>query len=127
MLDTDSVSFALRGEGRVGAQILEHRPSELCVSAITVAELYFGVERRRSARLRTLVETFVANVGVLPFDDACARHFALLAAKLATRGTPIGDFDVLIAAHALAAGATLITNNTRHFTRVDGLAVENWF
>jgi tRNA(fMet)-specific endonuclease VapC len=126
MLDTDSVSFALRGEGRVGTQIVARRPSELCVSSITVAELRFGAHRRNSAKLHDSIDVFIANIAVLPFDQVCADQFGVLAADLADRGTPIGDFDVLIAAHAIAAEATLVTNNVKHFSRVPGLKVENW-
>jgi tRNA(fMet)-specific endonuclease VapC len=127
MLDTDTVSFALRGQGRVGAEILKRLPSELCVSAITVAELRYGATRRGSAKLHNLIDTFTGNVGVMPFDDSCAAHFGSVAAELASRGAPIGEFDVLIAAHAIALSATLVTNNVKHFERVRGLHVENWF
>jgi tRNA(fMet)-specific endonuclease VapC len=127
MLDTDSVSFALRGQGSVGTQIVEHRPSELCVSSITVAELRYGAARRNSARLHELIDAFMTNVAVLPFDETCAAHFGELAAELSARGTPIGEFDVLIAAHAIAAEAILVTNNVKHFTRIRALKVENWF
>ena len=126
MLDTDSVSFALRGHGRVGARIVEHRPSELCISSITLAELRYGASRRSSARLHESIDAFILNVAVLPFDETCAGHFGALANELATLGTPIGDFDVLIAAHAVAVEATLVTNNVKHFNRVRGLSVENW-
>ena len=126
MLDTDSVSFAVRGQGEVGARILEHRPSELCISSITAAELFYGAHRRSSAKLHESVDLFMTNVAVLPFDEVCARHFGKLAADPARRGTPIGDFDLLIAAHAIAAQAILVTNNVKHFTRVEGLKVENW-
>jgi tRNA(fMet)-specific endonuclease VapC len=126
MLDTDSVSFALRGQGRVGARILEHRPSELCVSSITVAELRYGAYRRKAARLHAAINVFLSNVETLPFDETCADHFGSLAAMLAEHGTPIGDFDVLIAGHAVAVDAILVTNNMKHFTRVRGLKVENW-
>lgn len=85
MLDTDSVSFALRGEGDVGARILEHRPSELCVSSITVAELRYGASRRNSAKLHQLIDAFTANVAVMPFDEACAARFGEVASKLVRR------------------------------------------
>lgn len=127
MLDTDSVSFALRGQGRVGARILEHRPSELCVSSITLAELRYGAHRRNSAKLHESIDAFISNVAVLPFDDVGAGHFGALASELAADGAPIGDFDVLIAAHALATDATLVTNNVKHFRRVRALKMENWF
>ena len=126
MLDTDSVSFALRGEGQVGARILEHRPSELCVSSITVAELRYGASRRNSAKLHQLIDTFTSNVVVVPFDEECAAHFGHLASELSARGAPIGEFDALIAAHAITLEVTLVTNNIKHFSRVRGLNVINW-
>jgi len=126
MLDTDSVSFALRGRGNVGARILEHRPSELCVSSITVAELRYGAERRKSAGLHQLIETFTSNVAVVPFDESCAMEFGITGAEWAERGAPIGEFDVLIAAHALTLGVTLVSTNIRRFSRLRRLRVENW-
>lgn len=126
MLDTDGVSFALRGHGQVGAAILGHRPSELCISAITLAELRFGAEKRKSARLDRALDAFAANISVMPFDDACAAVFGRIGADLAAKGSPIGEFDVLIAAHAVTLGLTLVTNNAKHFKRVRGLKTVNW-
>jgi tRNA(fMet)-specific endonuclease VapC len=126
MLDTDTVSFALRGRGQVGARLLEHRPSQLCISSITLAELRFGAEARGSQRLHRLVSTFVESVEVVPFDRRAADRFASVAAALARRGAPIGTFDTLMAAHALSLGVTFVTNNTQHFRRVLGLRTENW-
>ena len=126
LLDTDTVSFALRGQGRVAARLLEHRPSELCISAITLAELRYGADARRSRRLHRLISTFVEAIEVVAFDQAAAGRFGVVAAVLARRGQPIGTFDTLIAAHALSLRLTFVTNNTRHFTRVPGLAIENW-
>ena len=126
MLDTDSVSFALRGHGQVGERIVDHAPSELCVSAITVAELRYGADRRKSAKLHRLIDTFVATVTVAPFDEACAATFGKLANKLVAKGRPIGNFDALIAAHAVAMDVILVTNNEKHFREVDGLKIENW-
>lgn len=126
LLDADTVSFALRGQGGVAARILEHRPSELCLSSITLAELGFGAEAKRSQKLRRAVRSFVSEVGVVPFDEAAALRYASLAAQLARTGTPIGILDTLVAAHALSLGLTVVTNNTRHFGRVPGLRVENW-
>src|SRR5206468_2796687 len=126
MLDTDTVSFALRGQGRVATRLLEHRPSELCISSITLAELRFGAEARRSRRLHRLIDTFVETVGVVSFDQAAAARFGTVAASLARRGEPIATFDTLMAAHALSLGSTFVTNNTQHFGRVGGLRPENW-
>ena len=68
MLDTDTVSFALRGQSRVAARLLEHRPSEVCISALTLAELRYGAEARRSRRLHRLISTFVEPIEIMPFD-----------------------------------------------------------
>jgi tRNA(fMet)-specific endonuclease VapC len=126
MLDADTVSYALRGQGQVAARLLEHQPSELCVSAITLAELNFGAEARRSQKIRRAIRSFAKDVTVVPFDEASAERFGVVASALSTRGRPIGLYDTLVAAHALALGLTVVTNNTRHFSQVPGLAVENW-
>ena len=126
MLDADTVSYALRGQGQVGARLLDHQPSELCISSITWAELRFGVEAKRSQKLRRAIQAFAKDVAVVPFDQAAADRFALVAAALTRRGKPIGSFDTLIAAHALSLGLTVVTNNTKHFGRVPKLSVENW-
>ena len=65
-------------------------------------------------------------LAVIPLDEAAADRFALVAAALARRGEPIGTFDTLMAAHALSLGIAVVTNDTKHFSRVPGLAVENW-
>ena len=126
LLDTDSVSYSLRGQGGVGARITSQRPSELCISSITLAELRFGADRRRSRKLHGLIDTFISAVEVAPFDEAAATQFGKLGSALAAKGTPIGEFDVLIAAHAVSLRCVLVTNNLRHFSKVPGLKVENW-
>jgi len=126
MLDADTVSYALRGQGQVAARLLERQPSELCISAITLAELNFGAEARRSQKIRRAIRSFTKDVTVVPFDEASAERFGVIAATLSTRGRPIGLYDTLVAAQALALGMTVVTNNTRHFSQVPGLAVENW-
>jgi tRNA(fMet)-specific endonuclease VapC len=126
MLDTDTVSFALRGQGRVAERLLEHRPSEVCVSSLTLAELRYGADVRRSRRLHHLIDAFVDAIEVAGFDRNAADRFGALGALLARRGVPIGTIDTLIAAHALALGLTLVTHNERHFARVPGLTIESW-
>jgi tRNA(fMet)-specific endonuclease VapC len=126
LLDTDSVSFALRGHGEVAVHLEARKPSEVAISAITLAELRFGADRKGSRKLHGLIDAFASAVEVAPFDDQAAAEFGRIASLLAERGTPIGEFDVLIAAHAVALRRTLITNNTRHFSKVPGLSMENW-
>jgi tRNA(fMet)-specific endonuclease VapC len=126
LLDTDSVSYALRGHGNVGERLRSHRPSEICISAITAAELRFGAERKASTRLHALINAFLEAVEVAAFDHAAALEFGRLGNILADRGTPISEFDVLIAAHAVTLRCVLVSNNVRHFSKVPGLIVENW-
>jgi tRNA(fMet)-specific endonuclease VapC len=126
MLDTDSVSYALRGQGRVGERVLKQKPSELCVSAITVAELRYGAEKRGSRNLHKRIDRFVANVAPQPIGEEEASRYGKLTAELEARGTPIGQFDAMIAAHALTLKLVLVTNNAKHFDRVLGLRCESW-
>lgn len=106
--------------------MLEHRPSQLCISSITLAELRFGADAKGSRKLHGLIGTFVQSMAVMPFDQAAADRFGPVANALAKRGEPIGTFDTLIAAHALSLSLTLVTNNTKHFQRVTGLRTANW-
>lgn len=126
LLDTDSVSFALRGHGEVGAQIRSRKPSDLCMSAISLAELRYGADRKGSKKLHALIDTIATAIEVVSFDEAAATEFGRIGSTLAERGTPIGEYDVLIAAHAVALRRTLVTNNVKHFSKVPGLLVENW-
>lgn len=126
LLDTDSVSFALRGQGDVGERLRERKPSELCISAITLAELRYGAERKGSRKLHILINSFGSSVEVAPFDEAAAAELGRIGSISAARGKPTGEFDILIAAHAAALRCTPVTNNVRHFPKVPGLPVENW-
>lgn len=100
---------------------------EVALSAITLAELRFGIaaSQRRDVDLAKL-ELFLAAFEIAPFDASAAIAYGSLRARLKVLGTPIGPFDTLIAAHALALGATVVTHNVREFGRVPGLTVENW-
>jgi tRNA(fMet)-specific endonuclease VapC len=126
LLDADTVSYALRGQGQVAARLLQQSPSDIAISSLTLAELGFGAEKKKSTKLRRAIRTFVQDIAVLPFDEAAAERFASVASTLARGGTPIGVIDTLVAAQALAMGLTVVTNNGRHFSRVPGLKVENW-
>ena len=128
LLDTDTLIYILkRRPPSVAARFEKLSPEEVAVSAISMAELTFGAERsERPARGRRAVERVADVLAVLPFDADAARAYGRLRRHLEQRGTPMGALDTLIAAHALALRATLVTNNTREFARVPGLKVENW-
>jgi tRNA(fMet)-specific endonuclease VapC len=127
LLDTDTVSYALRGQGDVVTNIRGHRPSDLCISAISVAELRFGAESRGSKKLHRALDGFLHGIATVAFDQRAANSFGSIAALLEARGEPIGPLDTMIAAHAISIGATMVTNNTKHFSRVPDLLIENWF
>lgn len=100
---------------------------EVALSAITAAELQFGLAASTKKRLnRARLERFLAMFAVLPFDDAAARHYGVARAVLRASRTPIGPMDMLIAGHALGLGATVVTNDLAEFRRVPGLRAEDW-
>jgi tRNA(fMet)-specific endonuclease VapC len=126
LLDTNTVSFAIRGVGGAGARLLATDPADVAVSAITEAELWFGVQKLGAPRLRRAVEAILASMTVLPVTSEVARGYGVLRAWLEARGRPIGLADTFIAAHAQHRRLTLVSNNTKHLGRVPGLALEDW-
>ena len=128
MLDTDIASYVIRGDQPIlDARLARLTPGEIAISAVTRAELHYGLARRPQAtRLAQAVKAFLLYVDTCPFDARVAEHYGKLRAQLEADGTPIGDHDTVIAAGAIVAGMTLVTNNTAHFRRVPGLVVENW-
>jgi tRNA(fMet)-specific endonuclease VapC len=132
LLDTNIVSYLLRGEGGVGARMLTLKRDQVAVPAVVVYELRSGLTRldgtRPSARaLMQGAETLLAALRTVAFDEACAAAAATLRADLERAGTPLGPIDTLIAATALATRSVLVTRNTREFGRVRGLELEDWF
>jgi len=131
MLDTNICSFIMRERPATVLERLEAAVAEqarIVVSSVTYYELLLGAAgRKASPKHAALVEGFVARLSeVLPWDRRAAERSTDVHAELARRGTPIGGNDTMIAGHALAVGCLLVTNNTREFLRVPGLAVEDW-
>lgn len=127
LLDTDTISFALRGQGGVADELRRRSPSEVCTSSVVAGELELGVARRGSRKLRRELEGLYSGLEVLPYGLEAARRYGRLAAVLLDEGVPIGVEDTMVAAHALSRGLTLVTHNRKHFERVKGLRVEDWF
>ncbi|MDR0916783.1 MAG: type II toxin-antitoxin system VapC family toxin [Oscillospiraceae bacterium] len=127
MLDTNICIFVMNGNARVREIFTREQAGGITVSAVVLAELVYGMENsaRRESNLETL-RKFLTTVTILPFGEDAAIAYGHIRTKHRARGTPIGPLDTLIAAHALSLGMTLVTNNTREFTRVDGLATEDW-
>lgn len=127
LLDTNIVSDVARHpHGSVAQRIARIGERRIGVSIIVAAELRFGVVRIESVKLAQQVEMALSTVEVLPFEPGCDRYYARVRSGLERRGLPIGAHDMLIAAHALAIDATLVTDNVREFEPVDGLRIENW-
>jgi tRNA(fMet)-specific endonuclease VapC len=127
LFDTNIVSNAIREPaGTIAKRILALPSADRAVSIVVAAELRFGAAKRASAVLTKKVELFLAEITVMPFEAPADRCYAELRARLEKAGTPIGSNDLLIAAHALALGATLVTDNLREFSRIKSLKVENW-
>ena len=127
LLDTNTASYAIKvNVARVREQLLKIAMADVGISVITEAELRFGVARLPSAiRLKDLVEEFLLRVEVLPWNSAAANHYAEIRAALERSGKPMGNMDMLIAAHALSVEAVLVTHD-RVFRRVKGLKLEDW-
>ena len=124
LLDTDICSYAIRAHARVEMHLRSHRRSELAISVITEGELRFGAVANPA--LVTSVERWLAKIQVVDIRSDEAVAYAEIRSKLVRAGTPIGELDTWIAAHALALNLVLVTNNEREFRRVRGLRVENW-
>jgi tRNA(fMet)-specific endonuclease VapC len=127
LLDTNTASFAIKGTvPRVRQRLIRTPMRQLAVSVITQAELLFGVARRPEAtRLKLVVEEFLKRVEVLAWDSSAATAYAEVRAALEHAGKPMGNLDLMIAAHALATGAVLVSND-RVFRAVKGLQVQDW-
>jgi tRNA(fMet)-specific endonuclease VapC len=127
ILDTNIVSDLVRNpQGAVTQHIIKVGSEAACVSIITAAELRYGCARKGSARLLANVEAILGSIQVLAFDVPADAEYGGIRADLEAAGKPIGPNDLLIAAHAHALGAVLVTANTSEFSRVRGLQVENW-
>lgn len=126
LLDTDIASYVIRQRPARVLDRFARDADKLCVSVITEAELRYGAEKRGSTALSKAVEAFLVRLKVLDWDRAAAVSYGRLRARLHTLGRPIGNMDLMIAAHALALGSTVVTNNVRHFSGIEGLAIENW-
>jgi tRNA(fMet)-specific endonuclease VapC len=127
LLDTNISSYLIKGNVPAVRLRLNRIPiSQISISAVTEGELRYGVARLPGAtKLRRNVEEFLRLVTVLPWDSAAALHYGNLRAELEKLGQPIGNFDMLIGAHALAVGAVLVTSDLV-FSRIKNLKVENW-
>lgn len=127
MLDTNIISDLIRNpQGKAASRIAKVGEKGLCTSIIVAAELRYGCAKSGSARLQKAVEHVLSEIEVLPFDVPGDAVYGGIRIELEAAGTPIGSNDLLIAAHARALGATIVTANASEFKCIRGLKVENW-
>ncbi|MBF0438704.1 MAG: type II toxin-antitoxin system VapC family toxin [Magnetococcales bacterium] len=129
MLDTDTASYLIKGKSpTIENKLVSIIPSIVCISVMTRAELQFGLKYLSTDhRLHLAVRQFMKIVRILSWDADAADWYASIRHQLVTTGQQIGELDMMIAAHALSANAILVTNNNRHYERINApLILENW-
>ena len=128
MLDTNICIFIIKHKPEtVIREFMKYDSGDICISSITYAELVHGVEKSEAReKNRIALTVFLSELQIVPFDDSAAQVYGVVKAELQKKGMPIGPMDTLIAAHAKALNLTLVTNNTKEFTRVNGLRLEDW-
>ena len=128
MLDTNICIYLIKHKPpQVFEKVQEHNPDEICISAVTYAELVHGVEKSKAVeRNRLALTILLSNIEILDFDMKAAEEYGRIRADLEKNGTPIGPLDMMIAGHAKSLDYTIVTNNVGEFKRVEGLQYENW-
>lgn len=128
LLDTNTVIYYFKGMGNVAERLLATPPSQIAIASITLYELEVGIAKSTQPQKRQRqLNQFVEAITLLPFAAEQARVTARLRANLEQAGTPIGPMDTLIAGTALTHHATIVTRNTREFSRVPMLVCEDWY
>lgn len=127
MLDTNIVIYVIKRRPFELLEVFNNHVGQMCISSITLAELFHGVEKSAMPDQNLLqVEDFISRLDVLPYGDKAAAHYGDIRADLERKGTIIGVNDLHIAGHARSEGLTVVTNNTREFERVEALRLDNW-
>ncbi len=128
MLDTNICIYAIRQKPeKVLKKMMDTDPEDVCISSVTYAELSYGVEKSVAVeRNRVALSLLLSNIEIKSFDVNAADEYGKICADLEKKGNPIGSLDLMIAGHARSLGLTIVTNNEREFSRVEGLKVANW-
>lgn len=128
VLDTNTLIYYFKGLGNVSTRLLSIPPSEIAVPTIVLFELEVGIAKSMSPRKRKAqLQEFSSLVKIIPFDYNAVKWAAEIRVKLEKQGVPIGPYDILIAASALATNSTLVTPNKKEFERVESLKIEDWY
>ncbi|MFP4268837.1 MAG: PIN domain-containing protein [Spirochaetaceae bacterium] len=129
ILDTNIVSYWMRGDEHILPQIKMRRPCDLAITLITYAEICFGIRKskERSEEREKKFRAITSTIEILTMDIEAAHHYADIRVALEHRGEPISERDLQIAAVARSLGLTVVTHNTREFYRIPDLEVEDWW
>ena len=128
ILDTNIVSYWMRGDEVILNKLKNQKPSDLSISTITLAEILYGIEKSpvKKKLRRDRIEAICSQLDIYPFDQDAARKYATIRSHLEKKGIPISERDLQIASIAVANQFRLITHNTKEFSRVPNLIVEDW-
>ena len=128
LLDTNICIYAMKNQyPALTGKLFQISPDEICISAVTVGELEYGCAKSKwGERSRSVMNMFLSAYTILPFEYNDALTFGRLRAELAMRGTPIGPYDMQIAAQGLNRDLAVVTHNTGEFSRVPGIVLEDW-
>lgn len=127
MLDTNIIIYTIKNRPEHVREAFKLHEGQMCISAVTLGELIYGAEKSsQTERNLADIEGLIARINVAVFEEQAAKHFGQLRTELYKVGKPIGPYDMMIAGHARALGLILVTNNTKEFSRVPGLRIENW-
>ena len=128
VLDTNTLIYFFKGRGKVAQHLLATPPQEITIPSVVLYELEYGIAKSQSPQKRQRQLNILCEVvKILPFSNKEAKHAAKIRAALTEAGTPIGHYDLLIAGTALANQGILVTNNTKEFSRITKLHIENWY
>ena len=127
MLDTNVVIYTMKNRPLTVKQHFQKHHGQMAISSVTLGELVFGAEHSQQVERNLAdIESMVARLDMLHFDESAAYHFGQIRAALYSLGKPIGPYDMMIAGHARSRGLKLVTNNVQEFERIEGLQIENW-
>jgi tRNA(fMet)-specific endonuclease VapC len=127
LLDTDTIIFSLKGNASVQKNLLLHINDAIKISTTTLMELYYGAYKSQKVTGNLAkIKTIEQSLEIIPIGIEAAEVFGMLKSKLEKTGSRLDDFDLIIAACSLAHNLTLVTNNEKHFQRIEGLKLANW-
>jgi tRNA(fMet)-specific endonuclease VapC len=128
MFDTNIISYLIRGSSLALKTRFENEaPENLAVSVVVYAEILYGIRKINGAKIASKIKAFLANMRIVDFKADAAVMYANIRTELDKTGMSCNNMDMLIAASAMAEGAVLVSHNIRHFSKINGLCLEDWF